>query len=379
MAMQAPNYNSNFQPDEKIAVDQPKVTWWLRVASSGWDSPQETVEQRESARRSRMTAWILLGILVALVLFIPATLKDTASLFSVLGAAVGVVFILWLNRRGRTTIAGTALTLVATAATISVVIFSKDGLIHLIYLPAFDFMVIPVILGASILPRNLIFPVAILNIAIVYADLFMQAKSQDLLDAVNSYGSYTTGMLIITGRPIAILVITAVIAYLWAMGMEQAVRRADREQELRAVEQQFAEVEGRRTEQVEEFVQETINAINALANGQEGMLLLSSNHPWQGQANFINQQLKHFFRLKQSSRGPSAEQVSLATEMLLRLLQRINADQASVTALDPRQFNTPVPMINEIAKYLYFMLQGKRAPVMQRPSPGSISSGLERG
>src|SRR5258708_14111716 len=167
MAMQAPNYNSNFQPDEKIAVDQPKVTWWLRVASSGWDSPQETVEQRESARRSRMTAWILLGILVALVLFIPATLKDTASLFSVLGAAVGVVFILWLNRRGRTTIAVTALTLVATPATLIVVIFSEDGLIHLIYLPAFDFMVIPLILGASILPRNLIFPLAILNIAIV--------------------------------------------------------------------------------------------------------------------------------------------------------------------------------------------------------------------
>ncbi|MBV9710228.1 MAG: hypothetical protein JO011_04840, partial [Ktedonobacteraceae bacterium] len=31
--------------------------WWLRKTSFGWDKPQETIEQREMVRRSRLTSW----------------------------------------------------------------------------------------------------------------------------------------------------------------------------------------------------------------------------------------------------------------------------------------------------------------------------------
>src|SRR5689334_21148591 len=82
------------------STPQPKVNWWLRMSSSGWDKPQETIEQRERTRRSRLLAWILLGVLVALALFIPAAFKDRASAFSVAGAFIGVLIIIQLNRRG---------------------------------------------------------------------------------------------------------------------------------------------------------------------------------------------------------------------------------------------------------------------------------------
>ncbi|HET8845053.1 MAG TPA: hypothetical protein VFN35_26500, partial [Ktedonobacteraceae bacterium] len=218
------------------STPQPKVNWWLRMSSSGWDKPQETIEQRERTRRSRLLAWILLGVLVALALFIPAAFKDRASAFSVGGAFVGVLIIIQLNRRGLVTVAGTVLVLMSSLSTISVIIGSADGQIHLVYLPAYDFMVVPIILGAAILPRSAVLPIALVNVGLVYGDLLLQNKSPDLLNAINSYGSYQVGFLIISGRPVAIIVITAVIAYLWIRGMDDALRRADRAEELRNIE-----------------------------------------------------------------------------------------------------------------------------------------------
>lgn len=359
--------NNIFQRQTETSLP-PKTNWWLRMTSAAWDKPQETIEQREMVRRSRLLAWILLGVLIALIAFIPATLSDVASAFSVLGAVVGVIAIIFLNRAGHVTIAGIAMVIVATLATLSVIIWSPDRQIHLVYLPAYDFLVIPVILGASILPRSSAFIIAFVNIGLLYSDILLQQKSQDLVNAILAYGSSGAGILVITGRPVALLIITATIAYLWVRGMDQAVRRADRAEELRNIEQYFTRQESERTTRVEEFVQETINAIIALANGQEGLLLLSPNHPWQQQATFINTQLKQFHRLKQTSRTNN-EQIAQATEMLLKLLQGINVGQQPLSRLDPRQFRTPIPLVNEISRYLYFMLQGKPAPVHSPSQP----------
>lgn len=361
MQVSQPQLPDGYRPDQKSEQPQ-KVNWWLRVTSSGWDRPQETIEQREKTRRSRLISWILLGVLVSLILFIPAAFKDRASAFSVAGAFVGVFIIIQLNHRGLITVSGIALVLLSSAATISVLIGSADGKIHLVYLPAYDFLVVPIVLGAAILPRSAVFPTAFINVGLIYGDLLLQSKAQDLLDAINSYGSYQIGFMIITGRPVAILVITAVIAYIWVRGMDQALRRADRAEELRNIELYFTQQESERTTRVEEFVQEMIRAISALANGQEGMMLLPGNHPWQQQAIFINTQLRQFHRLKQANRG-DLEMLYFSLDSLARQLQLINGGQASVANLDQHHFRTQIPLINEIARYLFFMLQGKRAPV----------------
>jgi hypothetical protein len=331
-----------------------KVNWWLRMTSNGWDKPLETIQQRETARRSVLLSWILLGLFVALILFIPATLTNVPSIFAVLIAAIVLIICIFLNRRGLVTIAGVCVVVLAITATMGVVIGSPDHQIHLVYLPAYDFLVVSVILGAAILPRSSAFLIAAIDIIIIYADLIFQDKSSDLTAAISMYSLPT-----LAGRPVVILVIAAVISFLWARGMEEAVKRADRAEELQLVKQQFVEMEAARTRQVEDFVQETINAINALANGQEGLLLLPAGHPWYPQALFINAQLKQFYKLKQANKGDN-EHIAYAAEILLTLLQRNSQKQALISALDPRQFSTPVPVINEIAKCLYQLLQNEQ-------------------
>lgn len=334
------------------------------MASAGWDAPQETIQQREKARRSALLSWILLGLFIALILFIPATLTDAPSAFSVGFAFVGLLLIVWLNRKGFVTTAGVLMVALVIAATMSVVVGSPDHAVDLVYLPTYDFLVIAVVLGAAVLPRSSAFIIAAINIAIIYADLLFQSRAKDLLDAISTYG-----LLTIAGRPVVIQVLTALIAFLWARGMDEAVRRADRAEELRAIEQHFAEAEVARTKQVEEFVQEMIKAISALANGQEGLMWLSTSHPWQQQATFINMQLKQFYRLKQANRGDN-EQIAHAAEMLLTMVQRISKGQSTVNGLAPGRFSTQVPVVNEIAGYFYMLLQGRQgapAPAQQAP------------
>lgn len=330
-----------------------QVNWWLRLTSSGWNKPQETIEQREIMRRSRLLSWILLGLFVVLLVFIPATFKDHATLIDVCVALVGLIIIAFCNRRGWVTVAGVLLVVLIIGATFGVIVGSPDGKIHVVDLPAYDFLVLPIILGASILPRASAFIIAAINVALIYWDMMAQGHSSDLLPALHQYG-----YPVLAGRPTAIMVITAVIAFLWVRGMDQAVKRADRAEELRAIERQFTQAEAERSTRVEEFVQETINALGALANGQEGLMLLPPSHPWQQQATFINTQLKQFHKLKQANRGNN-EQIIFAAETLLRLLQRITSRQAPVYALDPRQFSTRVALIDEIAKHLYFLLQSR--------------------
>src|SRR5690348_10136805 len=220
--MQAPESRRNTAGRlESVAPAPRRVNWWLRVTSTGWDKPQETVQQREIARRSALLSWILLGEVVALFLFIPAALTNTPTIFSLAGAAVGLFITIFLNRKGFVTIAGALMVFFTIAATMGVILGSPDGQVHLVYLPAYDFLSVSVILGAAVLPRSSAFIIAGIDIIIIYADLAFQGKSKDLLDALHAFGLPT-----LAGRPVVILVMTAVVAFLWARGMDEAVRRA---------------------------------------------------------------------------------------------------------------------------------------------------------
>jgi hypothetical protein len=338
-----------------------RANFWLRLTSVGWDQPQHTIEQREKVRRSRLTSWVLLAEMIALIAFVPATFSDRASGFAVLFATITLVIEIMLNRKGLVTLAGIILVVMASLAVIGVVIGSTDGKIHLVYLPAYDLLVISVILGASILPRSAAFVIACVNIILIYADLLLQPWSPDLREAINQYG-----MAVIAGRPVAIQLVAAIISFLWIRGMDQAIKRADHAEELQSLEQRFQEAEVARTILIEEFVHSIIISIEALANGQEGIVLLPSRHPFQQQATFINTQLKHFYKLKQSH-NVTNEQTNYAARMLLMLLQHLNSNQGTISVLDPQHFSTQVPVIDEIATYLFFFLQGKHVPASYIP------------
>ena len=336
--------------------------WWLRKTSFGWDRPQETIEQREMVRRSRLTSWILLGVLVTLLVFIPAVTRDTPSAFLVVSSLFVILIAMALNRYGLVNLAGSLLVVMMCAATLSVVVAAPGGKISLVYLPAYDILAIPVVVGASILPRWSGFVIAAVGATLIYADLFLQTKADDMQHAIAVYG-----MPVLAGRPISILIIVALIAFLWVRSMDQALQRADRAEELHALEQEIIQVRTRWSEEANDFVQGTIRAVAALANGQEAHVFLPPNHSFATQAAFVNTQLRQFYKMKQGAAKGDGQQVEIAAGYLLKILQGMHDGRLSIKVLDPSLFSSQVPEIDEIAKYLYFMLQGKRIPPSKVP------------
>ncbi len=344
-----------------------RPNWWLRKTSFGWDKVQETIAQREIMRRSRLASWILLGILATLLVYLPATTRDVASAFSVLGALFITLIVIALNRHGFVNLAGTLLVVMICAAILSVVVAAPGGIISLVYLPAYDILAIPVVIGASILPRWSGFVIAAVCAALIYADLFLQTKAADLQHAITVYG-----LPVLAGRPISILIIVALVAFLWMTSMDQAIKRADRAEELHALEQQIIEVRTMWSEEANDFVQGTIKAVAALANGREAQVSLPPNHSFATQAAFVNTQLHQFYKMKQAAAKGNSEQVEIAISHLLRILRGLHDGRVTVKLLEPSQFSSQIPEVDDIAKYLYFMLQGKRIPV------STVSKGSNR-
>lgn len=209
-------------------VKQPNI--WLRLTSNAWREPQETIGQRERARRNTLAAWVVLGLLVMDMLLLPAGLADPTTLTAILVAALGIVIAAVLNRFGQTTAAGVLLVLLVLGAIMGAVTGTPGGL-PLVDMPAYDLMVIAIVIGASILSSGAAFVIAAANIILIVLDFNLQTYAPDLKAQV----AYS-GILGMLARPVALQMIIATVAFLWVRGLQEQVRRADRAEEIAHLE-----------------------------------------------------------------------------------------------------------------------------------------------
>ncbi len=235
---------------------QRRPNWWLRFASSGWDKPQATVDQREAVRRSQLTAWILLGLLVGDLLLIPDGNGDMATLIAVATVGVGILISIALNRFGFTTAAGILLIVLIVGADILAISGAPGGL-EVVDLPAYDLLVIAIVIAASILPPVSAFLVALLNIAAIVLHFLIQPHAADLTHQVNTLGTVT-----LLARPVALQVIIAAVAFLWVRGTQEQIRRADRAEEIAQLESVVADQKRALDQGVQELTQAFVRAAN---------------------------------------------------------------------------------------------------------------------
>src|SRR5262245_37128068 len=118
-------------------------------------------------------------------------------------------------------------------------------------------------------------------------------------------------MLSLIGRPIALQIIVATVAFLWVKGSDEAIRRADRTEELAALEQSFAE----QRRQLELGVQQILETHVRAANGDYSARapLSQDNLLWQVAASLNN-------LLSRLQRSGQADHLLRRTEEELRRL-----------------------------------------------------------
>jgi hypothetical protein len=238
------------------------VNWWLRLTSAGWDRPQYTIAQRELARRSRLASWLILGLFLALLIVSPLVTGDRQTLVAFSLFVLGLVISAVLNRRGLMGATGTLLVALIILVIMGPTVTSPLGL-TMGQLPNYDALVIVVLVAATLLPRWTIFLVAGLNSAMVVADYLLRPHHPNVKQDALLYSSETLQTISLLVRPIALELMIAVVAYLWIRGTDEAIRRADRAEEVARLEQREAD----RARELEEGVQQLLAVHVHLSNG----------------------------------------------------------------------------------------------------------------
>ena len=222
---------------------------WLSIASSSGVNPQKTLEERELARRSDLLAWLALGMLGGLVVVSPIAIGDPVAALAYLCFFALIIAAIFFNRGGRITLGGIVLVISLNAA-VFVYMWSSPLGLTMGQLPNYDALVVSVVLAASVLPRQSAFVVAALNAGCIVADYLLRPHNANVAADAALYPSPTIQTISLLVRPIALQFVMALVAFLWVRSTDQAIRRADRAEEIALLE--YRELE--RTKTLEEGV-----------------------------------------------------------------------------------------------------------------------------
>ena len=240
------------------------LEFWYRASAPPVPPDNASLAQRELARRGRLASVILLftlllGIIVTPTVFFsqnPFTLPVHWSTLTI------NVLALVLNRRGKVGIAG-GLVVISLFLTLAVNLVSPTGL-GVSSLPLFELLVVPELIAVSLLPASSVYVVALMNSLFAVCDLLFVRRAPDLEQL---FAKTRFGLIL---QPIILYILVAVVTYLWVRSATQALIRADRAEEIAALEQrelerQQGEIEQKR--QLDLGIQQILQTHVQVANG----------------------------------------------------------------------------------------------------------------
>jgi large-conductance mechanosensitive channel len=255
--------------------------WWYRLTAPDIPPPNAPFAQLEIVRRGRLASIILFFVLLLGILAAPSIIVSSTDLAAPLShlASIAInVIALFFNRRGKVTIAGIlVVTSVTLGFTVSLVF---PGHIGVSSLPLFELLALPELIAVSLLPPGSVFIVALLYSLFVWFDLSFLPHARDLEQLL---AQFRYGLIL---EPILLYVLVAVVTFLWVRGAIQALKRADRAEEIailerREVERQQQEIEQKR--QLDLGIQQILQTHVQVANGnfQVRAPLTRENILWQ--------------------------------------------------------------------------------------------------
>ncbi|GCE18301.1 hypothetical protein KDK_21010 [Dictyobacter kobayashii] len=153
-------------------------------------------------------------------------------------------------------------------------------------LPTFDLLVISELIAASLLPTRSIFVVAFSNILFIVGMIVLMPHTAALDMLLHSSMAYDA-----ISQPIILQVVIAAITYMWVSSALRAAVRADRAEEIAALQQSKALLQEREIEQkhlIETGVNELLQGLTQGVNGKETAINLRQDHVLWKVGNAVN-------------------------------------------------------------------------------------------
>jgi len=249
---------------EREIVMKRFLAWWHRI-SLPQREPDITPAERERTRYARLTStFSLLMLCITLPLAVNTIINkvtESGPIFAVLGlicltgAMIG-------NKLGFNRVAAFLLILDVSGLAGGALIRN-----HLdpAFVPVFCALVVTVILAGALMPPVFALVVALLNCAIIALDTFLQIHTPYYDQMMKSGG----GSLVF-GLPIILQIIVGVVIYVIMTNLITTIRRADRAEEIVALQKEIVEYQRRRVQeqqQLEEGIALMAQVYTAVANG----------------------------------------------------------------------------------------------------------------
>jgi hypothetical protein len=331
------------------------LRWWINMTAPAELPRSAPLRQREAVRRGRLASVLLFFLILALLAVL--VIGTFGSNHLIIPAAL-IMFMLVLvaiecNRRGYMNIAGLFLSLGYDAAIFSVILTYPGGLTPSI-LGLYDMLLISEIFFVTLLPLNWVFLSLILNITFIVTDLLLQPGSA-------TFQAMMMGdRIAVISRPIMLHVIITAVLYFWIRNNQREMMRADRAEDLAALQQERV----REKEQLQTGIETIQQALVHVANGDFSaqVPLAQENILWQV-AISINTLLARI----QSARK-NEEQINKFIEQLTQVLQNylMTRRLPAMLPLPPRPGPT-TKLVNTLQ--LLLLARSANHFVSRRPSP----------
>jgi hypothetical protein len=345
--------------------------WWLNLTAPPRPTGILVLFERERIRKAELTSYSILAVFFFLFLLVSDTLTQSSARLAIIGMAVGLTFAALLNRAGWTRTAAYLVPSLLIVFIMLAIVLIPGGL-SLPWIPTYDLFALPIFLSSITLDRRAPWILAPIAIMFVLLDFQLQTRSIINIPGVVhfdhiSYTENTVGYWGMVNRPVALIFFAAFFSWLGARSVEHAITRADQAEEVAKLEQSFVQAEQERTEQLNAFIQELVDAFVAQANGTERYLQVAPNHPLASTVQFLNQRLK---RLREGSQDEAwrTRQMQAAIKLLDERLGRIAMGELPLTALHASNFRTNMPLVDQLAASMYTIGEQQRLGAGKGPS-----------
>jgi hypothetical protein len=315
------------------------LAWWFRI-SLPQRGPDTTPAERERTRYARLTSGFSLVILVLgtiTVTYGVATSINPAAPIIEVGAYICVLIALVCNKFGFN----------VAAALLLIININVDSVGNLltnpldpVFTPALCTLVISIVLAGSLMPPIYSILVAGLNCAIIIFISIYQVHTP----AYDAWLKVGYGSLLIA-LPVAMQIIVAVVTYAIMNNLINTIRRADRAEEIVALQKEIVEFQRRRSEdreQLERGITTIAQAYSSIANGDldTRVQVPPESVLWQVVAP-LNTLLNRAQNWKQNA--DQWEKTLLAIRYVRQELQRARGERTPATFPQPTE--TPVDLL----------------------------------
>src|SRR5579875_48410 len=302
-------------------------SWWYRIASPPRPAQSATFKEKERFRRGRTGSQIIPALFVMLLISVPSAIGGGNSLLLpiIIGGICALILATILNRAGMVNLAGFIVVIAFMAYPMADIATSPGGL-GMTSLPLFGFLILPLLCAVSFVPEWGVFIVALINIAFTLFSLNSLPQTAELnallfgsLFAPPAFASVVTPIILSQ-------LIVSVVAYLWVHSTTQALKRADRAEEIAKLEHDLAlqaEAAAQQNRQLEASIQKIVEVHARAANGDFNarVPLTEDNVLWQ-----ISGSLNNLLSRLQRLRSDTAE-----TQQLKYALQQAREENRRLT------------------------------------------------